>query len=185
MGRARSRRSGCWSASPRATGLSGIDAQIIGGNALDRTREYGPPIPINSNGVNSPSGVTGPLKPSATAAATGANREPTADSRDRHRPLFGARRRLRRPAAGPESPSPGGGTPGSGATAKVTSRQAADVQFALGRSLEDGDDVAGAEAAYRKAIENDPARADAAREAGRSWAGEGRSRRPRGSSTRP
>ena len=34
------------------------DAQIIAGNALGRTQQYGPPIPINSNGVNSPSGVT-------------------------------------------------------------------------------------------------------------------------------
>lgn len=41
-----------------STGLSGIDAQIIGANAMDRTAKYGPPIPINSNGVNSPSGVT-------------------------------------------------------------------------------------------------------------------------------
>ena len=49
----------------------------------------------------------------------------------------------------------------SGATAKVTSRQAADVQFSLGRSLEDAEDPAGAEAAYRKAIANDPKRADA------------------------
>ncbi len=43
---------------PNSTGLSGIDAQIVGANALDRTAKYGPPIPINSNGVNSPSGVT-------------------------------------------------------------------------------------------------------------------------------
>lgn len=45
-------------ARPSSTGLSGIDAQIIGANAMDRTAKYGPPIPINSNGVNSPSGVT-------------------------------------------------------------------------------------------------------------------------------
>ncbi len=38
--------------------MSGIDAQIIGNNAIGRTQQYGPPIPINSNGVNSPSGVT-------------------------------------------------------------------------------------------------------------------------------
>ena len=44
--------------SPIAHGLSGPDAQIIAGNALNRTLGYGPPIPINSNGVNSPSGVT-------------------------------------------------------------------------------------------------------------------------------
>ena len=44
---------------PSAKGLSGINAQIIGANAMERVREFGPPIPINSNGVNSPSGVTG------------------------------------------------------------------------------------------------------------------------------
>jgi len=43
---------------PIANGLSGPDAQVIAGNALGRTQGYGPPIPINSNGVNSPSGVT-------------------------------------------------------------------------------------------------------------------------------
>ncbi len=43
---------------PIANGLSGSDAQVIAGNALGRTQQYGPPIPINSNGVNSPSGVT-------------------------------------------------------------------------------------------------------------------------------
>lgn len=43
---------------PKAHGLSGTDAQVIAGNALGRTQQYGPPIPINSNGVNSPSGVT-------------------------------------------------------------------------------------------------------------------------------
>jgi len=46
-------------AAPRSNGLPGIDAQIINGNGMERTREYGPPIPINSNGVNSFSGVTG------------------------------------------------------------------------------------------------------------------------------
>jgi hypothetical protein len=45
---------------PRARGMSGPDAQVIAGNALGRTQQYGPPIPINSNGVNSPSGVTSP-----------------------------------------------------------------------------------------------------------------------------
>ncbi|WP_337172926.1 hypothetical protein [Paludisphaera sp.] len=43
---------------PAPFGLSGIDAQIISANALNRTQQYGPPIPINANGVNSPSGVT-------------------------------------------------------------------------------------------------------------------------------
>jgi hypothetical protein len=43
---------------PKAHGLSGSDAQVIAGNALGRTQQYGPPIPINSSGVNSPSGVT-------------------------------------------------------------------------------------------------------------------------------
>ncbi len=43
---------------PIPNGLSGPDAQITAGNALARTVQYGPPIPINSNGVNSPSGVT-------------------------------------------------------------------------------------------------------------------------------
>ncbi len=43
---------------PIATGLRGVDAQIIAGNSLGRVQQYGPPIPIQSNGVNSPSGVT-------------------------------------------------------------------------------------------------------------------------------
>ncbi len=43
---------------PIAHGLNGVDAQIIANNALGRTQQYGPPIPINSNGVNSPTGVT-------------------------------------------------------------------------------------------------------------------------------
>ena len=43
---------------PRPVGLAGPDAQVIAGNSLGRTQGYGPPIPINSNGVNSPSGVT-------------------------------------------------------------------------------------------------------------------------------
>ncbi len=46
---------------PVAYGLSGADAQIIGANELHRTQLYGPPIPINSNGVNSPTGVTNPV----------------------------------------------------------------------------------------------------------------------------
>ena len=43
---------------PIAHGLRGVDAQIIAGNALGRVQQYGPPIPLDSNGVNSPSGVT-------------------------------------------------------------------------------------------------------------------------------
>lgn len=43
----------------RAHGMAGINAQILGANAIDRARGYGPTIPILSNGVNSPSGVTG------------------------------------------------------------------------------------------------------------------------------
>ena len=43
---------------------------------------------------------------------------------------------------------------------KVTGRGAADVQFALGRSLEAADRPAEAETAYRKALENDPKRGD-------------------------
>ena len=43
---------------PIPHGMSGTDAQIIAGNSLGRTQQYGPPIPILSNGVNSPSGVT-------------------------------------------------------------------------------------------------------------------------------
>jgi hypothetical protein len=43
---------------PKPIGLTGSDAQVIAGNSLGRTQGYGPPIPINSNGVNSPSGVT-------------------------------------------------------------------------------------------------------------------------------
>ena len=46
---------------PMSNGLSGADAQIIGANSLHRTQLYGPPIPINSNGVNSPTGVTNPV----------------------------------------------------------------------------------------------------------------------------
>ena len=43
---------------PTPHGMSGIDAHIIGSNALTRTQNYGPPIPLQSSGVNSPSGVT-------------------------------------------------------------------------------------------------------------------------------
>lgn len=43
---------------PTPRGMSGNDADIISANALQRTRLYGPPIPLNSNGVNSPGGVT-------------------------------------------------------------------------------------------------------------------------------
>jgi hypothetical protein len=41
---------------PAAHGMSGTDAYIIGNNALTRTLNYGPPIPLLSSGVNSPSG---------------------------------------------------------------------------------------------------------------------------------
>ncbi len=44
---------------PIPNGMTGTDAQIIAGNGLQRTQGYGPPIPLLSNGVNSPSGVTG------------------------------------------------------------------------------------------------------------------------------
>lgn len=60
-----------------------------------------------------------------------------------------------------QEPAASTGLLNSGPTTKVTSRQAADVQFALGRSLEGADDPAQAEAAYRKAIANDAKRADA------------------------
>ena len=43
---------------PIPHGMSGTDAQIIAGNSLGRTQQYGPPIPLLSNGVNSPSTVT-------------------------------------------------------------------------------------------------------------------------------
>jgi hypothetical protein len=43
---------------PIPFGLSGVNAQIISANLLNRTQQYGPPVPINANGVNSPSGVT-------------------------------------------------------------------------------------------------------------------------------
>ncbi|AMV38182.1 tetratricopeptide repeat protein [Planctomyces sp. SH-PL62] len=44
---------------------------------------------------------------------------------------------------------------------KVSRRQAADVEVALGRSQEESGDLAGAEAAYRDALKKDPRRADA------------------------
>jgi hypothetical protein len=43
---------------PRPYGMSGNDADIIYANGLNRTQQYGPAIPLNSNGVNSPGGVT-------------------------------------------------------------------------------------------------------------------------------
>lgn len=43
---------------PSPRGLSGAEATIITANQLNRTQQYGPPIPIISNGLNSPSGVT-------------------------------------------------------------------------------------------------------------------------------
>jgi hypothetical protein len=43
---------------PKPYGMAGNDADIIYSNSLQRTRLYGPPIPLNSNGVNSPGGVT-------------------------------------------------------------------------------------------------------------------------------
>lgn len=44
---------------------------------------------------------------------------------------------------------------------KVTAKQAADVQIALGRSMEQQDDFEGAIGAYKIAIQKDPRRADA------------------------
>lgn len=43
---------------PKPYGMAGNDADIIYSNGLQRTRLYGPPIPLNSNGINSPGGVT-------------------------------------------------------------------------------------------------------------------------------
>jgi hypothetical protein len=43
---------------PTPIGMSGADAYIISNNSLGRTQQYGPPIPLLSNGVNSPSTVT-------------------------------------------------------------------------------------------------------------------------------
>lgn len=49
----------------------------------------------------------------------------------------------------------------AGRGVKLSGRGSADVQFALGRSLESAGKVAEAEAAYRVAIKNDPGRGDA------------------------
>ncbi|MDG3004744.1 tetratricopeptide repeat protein [Paludisphaera mucosa] len=49
----------------------------------------------------------------------------------------------------------------SGRAAKVSHRQAADVEIAMARSLEQSGDLAGAEAAYRDALAKDPRRGDA------------------------
>jgi hypothetical protein len=43
---------------PRARGISGIEAYIMGNNVLDRVNNYGPPIPLLSNGINGATGVT-------------------------------------------------------------------------------------------------------------------------------
>jgi Tfp pilus assembly protein PilF len=49
----------------------------------------------------------------------------------------------------------------TGRASKVTHKQAADMQVTMGRSLEESGNPTEAEAAYRKAIESDPKRADA------------------------
>jgi Tfp pilus assembly protein PilF len=49
----------------------------------------------------------------------------------------------------------------SGRSKRVTRRQAADVQIAMARSLEESDQLAEAEAGYREAIKHDSKRADA------------------------
>lgn len=49
----------------------------------------------------------------------------------------------------------------SGKTTRVTKRQAADVQIAMARTLEESDQLPEAEAAYREALKHDPKRADA------------------------
>ena len=48
----------------------------------------------------------------------------------------------------------------TGPTAKVTGQQAADVQFALGRTNEEADQLDGAEAAYRSALTKNSKRGD-------------------------
>lgn len=58
---------------------------------------------------------------------------------------------------GPETTSPLDGGP----TAKVSKRQAADVEIAMGRALEEAGDFDKAEDAYVRALEKDPRRADA------------------------
>ena len=49
----------------------------------------------------------------------------------------------------------------TGPPPRITKRQSADVEIALGRSLEESGNPAEAEATYRKALEKDPKRADA------------------------
>src|SRR6516165_4553162 len=60
-----------------------------------------------------------------------------------------------------EGPAPSPGLLGAGGVGKVSDRQAADVQVALGRSLEKRGDDADALAAYMEAIKRDPKRTDA------------------------
>ena len=57
-------------------------------------------------------------------------------------------------------PHPSASLLDSGPTAKVTSQQAADVQFAIGREHEDANRLDDAEAAYRSALGKNPKRAD-------------------------
>jgi Tfp pilus assembly protein PilF len=49
----------------------------------------------------------------------------------------------------------------SGTTTRVTRKQAADVQIAMARTLEESDQLAEAEAGYREALKHDSKRADA------------------------
>ncbi|WP_337172927.1 tetratricopeptide repeat protein [Paludisphaera sp.] len=49
----------------------------------------------------------------------------------------------------------------TGPGARVTKRQAADVEIAMGRAMEESGDLAGAEDAYARALAKDPRRADA------------------------
>jgi hypothetical protein len=53
---------------PKAHGMSGTDAQVIAGNALGRTQQYGPQIPLLNSGVNSASGGSG-----GASSASGGN----------------------------------------------------------------------------------------------------------------
>ena len=66
------------------------------------------------------------------------------------------------PSRRPATPPPHSSTSllDTGPTAKVTNKQAADVQFALGRTSEETDQLDGAEAAYRSALSKDPKRGD-------------------------
>ena len=66
------------------------------------------------------------------------------------------------PTRHPASPPPhsSAGLLDTGPTAKVTGKQAADVQFALGRTNEEADQFDGAEAAYRSALTKNPKRGD-------------------------